>query len=337
MTTTAPVVSTPEAGPPLLSVRDLSKVYVQRHGLKTTRLHVLSGVSFDVKKGEVVALVGESGCGKSTTARLIARLATPTHGEIRLDGADVLAERRASRRFRSRVQMIFQDPFGSLNSIHTVGYHLERPLRRLGGVSKEDLPARVAGLLETVGLTPGASWAAKHPHQLSGGQRQRVAIARALAASPDLILADEPTSMLDVSLRVGILNLLEELRDKRGIAYLYITHDLASARYLADRVLVMYAGHVVEAGPAEAVLSQPSHPYTRLLLEAVPDPRRPPGSIAAPLAAKSGAPQLTAAATACPFADRCPEVVDACRKELPALKPVSSDRLVRCHLRVIQS
>jgi peptide/nickel transport system ATP-binding protein len=320
----------------LVSVRGLSKVYTQRKGLLTraTRLHVLNDVSFEVGKGEVVALVGESGCGKSTTARLLARLMEPSKGEVFLDGKEVVATRRPPREFRSRVQMIFQDPFGSLNPVHTVGHHLERPLRRLRGVRAADATARAAALLDSVGLSPGAEFAKKHPHQLSGGQRQRVAIARALAAEPDLLLADEPTSMLDVSLRTGILNLLSELRTRRGIACLYITHDLASARYLADRVLVMYAGQIVEAGPSAQVLDAPSHPYTRLLLDAVPDPRRAAGSIARPLAARSGgAPTLTAPPSACSFADRCPEVVDRCRREVPVLHTIGAGRLARCHLR----
>jgi len=315
---------------PLLSVRDLSKVYAQRRGLRTTHLHVLTGASFDVHRGEVVALVGESGCGKSTTARLLARLTPPTHGEIFLGEEDVLAEAKPSRRFRARVQMIFQDPFGSLNPVHTVGHHLERPLRQLRGVAAADVAARVHALLDSVGLTPGADFARKYPHQLSGGQRQRVAIARALAPEPELLLADEPTSMLDVSLRTGILNLLRDQRERRGIACLYITHDLASARYLADRVLVMYAGQIVEGGPSAEVMDAPQHPYTRLLLDAIPDPRRihTPRSIRA----STGAPQLTAPPAACSFADRCPEVHDRCRREVPALHRIGAHRLVRCHL-----
>src|SRR5262249_41125083 len=180
----------------------------------------------------------------------------------------------------------------SLNPVHTVGYHLARPLKRHGKArGKDQVAARVRDLLEAVGLTPPDEIARKHPHQLSGGQRQRVAVARALAVRPDLILADEPTSMLDASIRIGVLNLMRELKEKRGIAFLFITHDLASARYLADRTMVMYAGHLVEGGPSTELMDDPQHPYTRLLLSALPDPRRPL-SAAAPLPANSGTPTL---------------------------------------------
>jgi peptide/nickel transport system ATP-binding protein len=202
-------------------------------------------VSLEIERGETVALVGESGSGKSTTAKLIAGLERPTSGVVAVSG---------------RVGMIFQDPFASLNPVHTIGYHLQRPLRRFGG------RAAVGALLEQVGLS--AELARKHPHELSGGQRQRVAIARALAVEPELLLADEPTSMLDASIRVGILNLLCELQVERGIALLLVTHDLASARYLADRVLVMYRGQIVESGVADDVMEAPRHPYTQRLMAA---------------------------------------------------------------------
>jgi peptide/nickel transport system ATP-binding protein len=228
----------PPLARPLVAARGLGKRFGGRR--------VLGGVSFDVRAGEVVALVGESGSGKSTVARIVAGLTPPSEGEVRITG---------------RLAMIFQDPFASLNPVHTVRYHLERPLRR------HRQTRTVAELLEAVGLTPAAELARKFPDQLSGGQRQRVAIARALAVDPQIILADEPTSMLDASIRIGVLNLLRDLKEERGLAFLYITHDLASARYLADRILVMRGGAIVDAGTATEIFTSPHHEYTRLLLE----------------------------------------------------------------------
>jgi peptide/nickel transport system ATP-binding protein len=315
----------------LLDVRGLDKTFPVRDGLRTRHLRALRGVSFEVQRGEVVALVGESGSGKSTTARVIARLTPASGGEIHFAGDDVLRSRRASLSYRSRVQMIFQDPFASLNPVHTIGYHLSRPLVRHGKArGKAAVTARVHQLLEAVGLTPAAEVAARYPHQLSAGQRQRVAIARALAVDPELILADEPTSMLDASIRIGILNLMRELKEARGIAFLFITHDLASARYLADRTMVMYAGHIVEGGPSADVMSAPVHPYTQLLLSALPDRH---GSFLTQVAGvRAAAPQLIDPPPGCPFAARCPAVHDRCRVELPALRLISASRLVRCHL-----
>jgi peptide/nickel transport system ATP-binding protein len=345
MTKPVDIVRPGASAPPLLAVRGLCKSFTVRDGIRTKKLQVLRDVSFDVQRGEVVALVGESGSGKSTTARLVARLMPASAGEIWFDGREVLRT-GVTRGFRSRVQMIFQDPFSSLNPVHTVGYHIERPLRVLLGLDAEAAAARTRELLETVGLTPPAEVAKKHPHQLSGGQRQRVAIARALAAGPDLILADEPTSMLDVSIRVGILNLMRGLRDDRGIAYLYITHDLASARYLADRTMVMYAGIIVEGGPSGQIMDAPAHPYTKLLLSAVPDARkvleeraasggatRPISSTATTALQKGSASAARPISTSgCPFADRCPEVHARCRTELPVLHAIAPGRTARCHL-----
>ena len=261
---------------PVLEVQHLARSFRVRRGLwRADDVPVLSDVSFSLARGEIVALVGESGSGKSTIARILARLLGASSGAIRLDGIDVLAgERRPSLAYRRRVQMIFQDPYASLNPAHTVGHHLERPLRCHGRVDEASLPARVHSLLADVGLTPPDQIAARRPHQLSGGQRQRVAIARALAVEPDVLIADEPTSMLDVSLRVDVLNLLARLREQRRLAVLFITHDLASARYLADRILVLQGGRVVEEGTAESLIENPAHPYTRRLLAAAPDPAR---------------------------------------------------------------
>jgi peptide/nickel transport system ATP-binding protein len=237
-------------------------------------LRAVDDVSFTLRPGSITALVGESGSGKTTVARVLARLYEPTAGAVLFEGRNAMkgSRRRDVRRYRSQVQMIFQDPFGSLNPVRTIKHHIERPLRIHGVVPRSEVGERVHELLRTVGLVPPDKVAAKYPYQLSGGQRQRVAIARALAVEPAVILADEPISMLDVSIRIGILNLMLELKERRNIAFLYITHDLASARYLADEVLVMYAGQIVEQGPTDSVLLEPLHPYTQLLLSAVPHP-----------------------------------------------------------------
>ena len=265
-------MSTPE-----LDVRALTKDF--------GKLRAVDDVSFTLRQGTITALVGESGSGKSTVARILARLHDATSGSVIYDGKDVLG-RTDVKRYRSRVQMIFQDPFDSLNPVRTIEHHLERPVRIHSVVARRDVRPRVHELLRTVGLVPAEKYARKYPHELSGGQRQRVAIARALAVNPSVILADEPISMLDVSIRIGILNLMLGLKRELGIAFLYITHDIASARYIADDVLVMYAGQIVEQGPTDSVLLEPLHAYTRLLLSAVPHPER--GLSHAPLGARAG-------------------------------------------------
>ncbi len=321
-------------GAPVLSVSKLGKLYPVGTTFSSAQLRALHDVSFDLHRGECIALVGESGSGKSTVLRLLARLEQPTDGKIEFQQCDILKEepRRASLRYRSQVQMIFQDPFGSLNPTHTVRHHLERPLIRHKKAKKGELRRQVEALLETVGLKPAQEFADKYPHQMSGGQRQRVAIARALAVEPLLFLADEPISMLDVSIRMGVLNLMHELKTTTCAGFLYVTHDIASARYIADRTMVMYAGHLVEGGPSEQLLDDPAHPYTKLLLEAVPDPK---SSIFRSLPAKSGQPNLVDPAPGCPFADRCPEKKEICTNADP--KPVPLKKrgefgFVRCHL-----
>jgi peptide/nickel transport system ATP-binding protein len=259
-----------------LEVRDLTKRFPVGGALRRSQVHAVEDVSFSLRPGTITALVGESGSGKSTVARLLARLYDPTSGAVLFDGGDVsrVRRRRDVLRYRSQVQLIFQDPFGSLNPVKTIRHHVERPLRVHRIVPSSQVEERAHELLRTVGLVPAEEIAAKYPHELSGGQRQRVSIARALAVEPKIVLADEPTSMLDVSIRIGILNLMVKLKEERGIAFLYVTHDLASARYVADEILVMYAGQIVERGPMEQVLAEPLHPYTRLLLAAVPDPAK---------------------------------------------------------------
>jgi len=318
-----------------LEVRGLTKQFRAGGVFHRSHLHAVDDVSFVLQPGRITALAGESGSGKSTVARLIARLYDPTAGEVLFEGRDVTSDRRRRKvlRYRSQVQMIFQDPFGSLNPAKTVGHHLERPLRIHGLASRGEVKAKVEELLETVGLEPGAAYAAKYPHELSGGQRQRVSIARALAVEPRVVIADEPISMLDVSIRVGILNLMRDLKE-RGIAFLYVTHDLASARYVADDILVMYAGQVVEQGPVDQVLANPLHPYTRLLIESVPEGRRPlePVEIRRGTAAASVDPS-----PGCRFVDRCPLAIDVCRQRTPMLIEARPGQAARCHVTAPES
>jgi ABC-type oligopeptide transport system ATPase subunit len=238
-------------------------------------VQALRDVSFHVDHGEIVGLIGASGCGKSTLARIILRLEKADSGELWLNGRELLRgeSRLASFTYRSLVQMIFQDPFASLNPAHDIAYHLQRPLLRHGLVMRAELQKRIYELLQMVGLTPVERMARAYPYALSGGQRQRVAIARALAVNPKLIVADEPTSMLDVSIRMDILNLLARLRREQGLGLLLITHDLASARYLTDRLIVLNQGVIVESGSTESVITNPSDPYTTLLLDAIRNPR----------------------------------------------------------------
>jgi peptide/nickel transport system ATP-binding protein len=252
---------------PILALENVSKTF-QRSGAP---VYAARAVSFALHPGRTLALVGESGSGKTTAARLIMREYQPDTGQVLFRGAPVegIADLRA---YRSAVQMVFQDPFSSLNPVHTIRHHLERPMRlhqpTLGKAARD---AAIAEVLERVKLDP-ALILPKYPHELSGGQRQRISIARALAVNPEVIVADEPTSMLDVSVRLGILNLLNDMKRQLKLAVLYITHDIATARYVAEDIMVMYAGQIVEWGETEKVLSNPQHPYTRLLLSAVPDP-----------------------------------------------------------------
>jgi peptide/nickel transport system ATP-binding protein len=316
----------------LLAVRGLTKHFPVGGLDRRRRVRALNRASFTIGRGQVVALVGESGSGKSTAARLVARLIAPTAGEIVFDGKDVLISEpgRASLIYRRSVQMIFQDPFSSLNPVHTIGHHLECPLRihRAAGGGRVD--DRVMALLEIVGLTPPAEVARRYPHELSGGQRQRVAIARALAVEPCIILADEPISMLDVSIRMGVLNLMERLKEERGIGFLYITHDLASARYIGDRTIVMYAGNMVEKAESAELIRAPAHPYTKLLLSAVPDPRS--GLSKRTAQARGEVPSLIDLPPGCPFAPRCPEAMEICRRVMPADLEISPGHGVRCHV-----
>jgi peptide/nickel transport system ATP-binding protein len=316
-----------------LEVRSLTKHFATGNTLRRAHVHAVDDVSFELRPGTVTALVGESGSGKSTVARLLARLHDPTDGEVLFEGSDVSRVKRRSDvlRYRAQVQMIFQDPFGSLNPVKTIRHHIERPLRIHRIVPPNQVEERVHELLRTVGLVPPEDVAAKYPHELSGGQRQRVAIARALAVEPTVVLADEPTSMLDVSIRIGILNLMLRLKDERQLAFLYVTHDLASARYVADDILVMYAGQIVEQGPIEEVLANPLHPYTRLLLAAVPDPDA--NLQAERIEIRKG--RASAAidpGEGCRFVSRCPLAIDVCSRVTPQLVEARPRQSARCHV-----
>jgi len=319
--------------PALLEVIGLSKTFSPNRIFGSARPVVaLKDVHFGVDRGEAVALVGESGSGKSTIARILLRLERPDAGRILLDGEDVLAREptRASLSYRRRVQMVFQDPFGSLNRTHDVAHHVVRPLLRHRRATKADACPKAIELLRTVGLEPAEEFISLRPDELSGGQRQRVAIARALAVDPDLLIADEPTSMLDVSIRMGILTLLARLRDERRLGLLLITHDLASARYLAGRVLVLFRGRIVESGPSDELVQSPAHPYTRALLASIADVAQPGAEAPAP-ARELGHEPAEESESGCAFARRCRDATDMCRKEEPPYHSVGS-RKVRCHL-----
>ena len=310
----------------LLSVRNLSKSFSDGK-LFGVRRRVLHEISLEVAAGEVVALVGESGSGKSTLARVLAGLERPDAGEIRLESRPLAT----SGLERARVQMVFQDPFSSLNPVHTVEHHLARPILRRRAATSAELHDRVIELLAAVGLDRGL--AERHPHALSGGQRQRVAIARALAAKPEVVLADEPTSMLDVSTRLGVLDLLRWLADEKKLGVLLITHDLASAAAVADRVLTLYAGRVVESGPARKVLLEPAHPYTRLLLAAVPrGDRLGEGTLPLRDLSQPGGEAAAAPGEGCPFAPRCQYALEVCRHVPPSTRAIAPGHQVTCHL-----
>ena len=318
---------------PLLEARGLTKHFPVRGARRGPRggvVHAVDDVSLVVPSAGITAIVGESGSGKSTLARMLARLIKPTSGELLLDGLAAAAPARARREYARAVQLVLQDPFSSLNPVHDVRYHLARPLKvhKLAGGSLDEA---IDGLLARVSLTPAANFTGKYPHELSGGQRQRVAIARALAVAPRLLLADEPVSMLDVSIRLGVLNLLADLREKDGLAIVYVTHDIASARYLADVVAVMYAGRVVEIGPAAAVTSEPAHPYTELLLSAAPDPGR---ARSVPARARTAPPNLVTPPPGCRFHPRCPHAMRVCTSGVPEMTQISPGHHSACWLHV---
>lgn len=301
-----------------------------------SHLHAVDDVSFDIPSGQSLALVGESGCGKTTTGKLLVRLYDPTSGHIYLrSGEGGLADLAGMRggklkQFRRRVQMIFQDPYESLNPRLTIFDAIAEPLVVQGIGTLPEREEKVAHLLEQVGLTPASSFIFRYPHELSGGQRQRVAIARALVVDPDFVVADEPTSMLDVSIRTGVMNLMIELAERLGLSYLYITHDLAVARYTSQQIAVMYMGKIVERGETEEVLSHPLHPYTRALISAVPIPD--PDYVRSGAEIKGGVSKPIDPAPRCRFFARCPLADAACgTKDHPPLEDKGAGHWAACY------
>ncbi len=326
-----------DAAAPLLDVRDLVKHYPGERGwlgLGRPRppVRAVDGVSFAIAPGRTLGLVGESGSGKSTVGRTILRLTPPTAGRVLFDGADVLAlDAGALRALRRRMQIVFQDPYSSLNPRMTVTQTLREPLEIHRLAPAAEIENRVRALLEEVGLDP--AFATRYPHELSGGQRQRVGIARALSVEPRFIVCDEPVSALDVSVQAQVLNLLADLQRKRRLTYLFIAHDLAVVRHIADDVAVMYLGRLVERAPAAAIYAGPRHPYTRALLSAVPEPD--PRAAKRRIVLSGDAPSPASPPPGCPFHPRCPHPKknDRCRTEPPALRPVApgGGQLAACH------
>jgi peptide/nickel transport system ATP-binding protein len=324
----------------LIRVQDLRKWFpVQKSFIErlVTRerqfVRAVDGVDFDIRRGEVFGLAGESGSGKTTTGRLIVRLLEPTEGHIYFDETDLATlSDEEMRRERQRMQVIFQDPFASMNPRMKVGDAIGHSLKIFGLATGSEKRERVVGMMERVGLFPTASLYEKFPHQLSGGQRQRAVMARALIMHPDLIVADEPIAMADVSVRALLLQLMMDLKEEFDLTYLFITHDLATAKYICDRIAIMYLGKIVEMGTLQQVYGDPRHPYTQALLAAVPVPdpkaRRtapmPRGEIPSPINPPPG----------CSFHPRCPMVKDICSKKAPSLDPLSdqAEHLVACHL-----
>jgi oligopeptide/dipeptide ABC transporter ATP-binding protein len=315
---------------PLVEVKGLSRRFVARtnlFGRPLSQINAVDGVDLIVRTGETLAIVGESGCGKSTLGRLILRLIDPSDGRIVFAGQDITAlPEQSMRRLRQHAQLIFQDPFASLNPRMTVGAILAEPLMLHRIVPPSDRGSRVADLLQQVGLR--ADHADRYPHEFSGGQRQRIAIARAIAVEPKLIVCDEPVSALDVSIRAQVLNVLKDIQSRLGLSYIFISHDLAVVKHIADRVAVMYLGRIVETGPADAIFNAPSHPYTRALLDAIPIAS--PGSRSRKGLLEGDVPSPLDPPRGCHLHTRCPSVSDRCRQERPPLFEIGSGHLTAC-------
>jgi oligopeptide/dipeptide ABC transporter ATP-binding protein len=299
-------------------------------GSEAQLLKAVDGISFSIERGETFGLVGESGSGKSTTARLITRLVDATNGRIEFDGEDILGmSKSAFQGLRRRIQMVFQDPYTSLNPRMRLKDAIGNPLRLHKIVPHKEVDDRVVELLELVGLQ--ADHRQRYPHEFSGGQRQRLSIARAMALEPDMIIADEAVSALDVSVRAQILNLFGKLRDDRKLTYLFIAHDLSVVEHFCDRVAVMYGGKIVEVGPVEDLFNNPKHPYTEALISAIPEPD--PSREFRPQVLKGEMVNLINRPAGCVFCGRCPVAEEICGKEDPALKKTEDGRELACHLR----
>ncbi len=316
----------------LLELRDVKVYFPIRRGLFGRPMYVraVDGVSLTLDRGETVAVIGESGSGKTTLGRAALRLVNLHEGRVIFDGRDITdLDEKELKWFRRRAQMIFQDPFSALNPFHTIKYILEEPLilHRVG--DEEERRERVIRALEDVKLSPPEDFLRKYPHMLSGGQRQRVVIARALILKPDLIVADEPVSMLDVSIRVEVLTMMRELQRRYNIAFMYITHDISTAKYFSDRVLIMYAGRPVEYGKFSEIVKEPLHPYTQALIEAVPDPD-PDNRFRERRVPHGEPPSLVNPPKGCRFHPRCPLRMDVCEQDPPLVRV--GDRTVACWL-----
>jgi peptide/nickel transport system ATP-binding protein len=324
---------TADMGEPLLRTDRLSKHFKIGNTLSRRTLHAVDDVSLTIGERQIVALAGESGSGKSTIARLLARIYKPTSGEIYFQGKPLsrMHSRPDRLKYASEAPMVFQDPFASINPVFRISHGVLRALKlHRPELSERERYAEALRVFEVVGLTPADQALQRYPHELSGGQRQRVGFAQALAMRPRLIIADEPVSMLDVSIRIGLLNLMAQLRDEQGVSILYITHDIASARYVADRLIVMYAGQIAEAGPVEEVLGNPRHPYTQLLVSAVPDPRAQPHIGAE--TDRGEPPKVIDPTPGCRFRWRCPLAIDICQTVTPELIQLAPDHDAACHV-----
>ena len=320
----------------LVEVRGLTKHYERRgspfagFGAAPEVVRAVDGVDLTIRRGEGVGLVGESGCGKTTTGRLLLRLIEPSSGSIHYDGADVGAmDARALAAFRRQAQLVFQNPFEALNPRFTLYRSLVEPLTN-AGVPDDEHERRIRRALDRVHLRDPDRLLDKFPHQVSGGQLQRVVLARALVLDPEFIVADEPVSMLDVSVRAGILNVLREAKRELGLTAVYISHDLALVRYVCERTVVMYLGRVMEDGPTESVVQNPAHPYSKALVAAVPTPDPKQEHVALPI--HPGRPDATAVPSGCPFRERCPEAHARCAEEVPAAHEIAPGHVVHCHL-----
>jgi oligopeptide transport system ATP-binding protein len=319
----------------LIRVEELHKHYPVRSfrmfGSEDSAIRAVNGVSFEIHRGETLGLVGESGCGKSTTGRTVLRLEEPTAGHVWFEGIDLATlDNERMRMIRQRMQVVFQDSADSLNPRMSTGRTIAEPLHTFELGTDAEIKAKVADLMELVGLNP--AWAKRFPHEFSGGQRQRINIARALAIDPDFIVLDEPISALDVSIQAQVVNLLADLQARLGLTYLFIAHDLAMVRHISDRIAVMYLGRIVETADANAIFEEPLHPYSQALISAVPlaDPKKERTRI--PIVLEGEVPSPGNMPAGCVFHPRCPQAVELCRQEIPEFREYKPGRFVACHL-----